>query len=308
MSEKKNYFNNTKVANLIQRFDDLTKDYNISELGEKHKDVTSYIVFPSNGIQDLNYSLNRFDLAVMDAIYTIYQRGKEGFTLEMVADTIFGKEIKYRKDATSKLDQISASIDKLATIRVQIDFNQVMMTLDPSLRNGRESDEKADRYIIKDNLLHIREIRKVSQVKKEEKVWYVLGCKPILHEYAEKLGRIISVPTHILSISGIREDIDFALVKQEIIKEIEIMKNKNNNYVSRSISYEWEHGEKKGGLLYRLGINKNQYKNDVQWRKRKSRLNEQVRTVLDHLVEVGYITGYRFNHSGKSTTGVEIDL
>ena len=245
----------------------------------------------------------------MDAIYTLYKRGKDKFTPEMIADTIFGKEVKYSKESTSKLDQISDAINKLACIRVEINFKDVMMTIDPSLRLKIQAGEKSENeYIIKDQLLEIREITIKSKVKKEKKTLYLLKGKPILYEYAEQLGRIISVPTEILVLPGVREDLDFALVKQEIVKEIELMKNPNNRYVTRTITYEWEHGDKSGGLLYRLGIDKNKYKNDIQWRKRKSRLNEQIKIILDHLIEIDYIKGYDFNYNGKAVVGFNIEL
>jgi hypothetical protein len=217
----------------------------------------------------------------------------------MVADAMFGKEVKYRKDVTSKLDKIFESIEKLASIRIRIDYTSVMRAKNPKLKG---------KLIVIGSMLPVTCYWKVSNVKERDKIAYKIDRKPVLYEYAEQLGRIVSVPANLFSIYGVREDIEFALVKQELIKEIELMKNENNKYTSTDIVYEWEHGDRHGGLIERLGIDKSKYKNDVQWRKRKSRLNEQVKIVLDHLTEVNYIKGHKFKQSGRTITGVSIVL
>jgi hypothetical protein len=299
VTETRNYFNNTKVANHIIKFNDLNRDFAISEFGKQDDDVCSYITFAANDQQSLQCTLTRFDLAIMDTVYTLLRRGRECFTLEMVADTLFGKEVKYRKDATSKLDKIFESIEKLASIRIRIDYTSVMKAKNPKTKG---------KLIIIGSLLPVTCYWKVSNVKERDKIAYRIDRKPVLYEYAEQLGRIISVPSNVFSIYGAREDIEFALVKQELIKEIELMKNDRNKYLSTDIVYEWEHGERHGGFIERLGIDKNKYKTDVQWRKRKSRLNEQIGIILDHLVDIDYIKGHKFKKSGRAITGVSIIL
>ena len=72
--------------------------------------------------------------------------------------------------------------------------------------------------------------------------------------------------------------------------------------------YEWENGERSGGFASRVGLFKENYANDTQWRKRKVKLTDQIRTVLDHLVNIEFIKGYSFVKNGKTVTGVAIDI
>ena len=85
-------------------------------------------------------------------------------------------------------------------------------------------------------LLPIEGVVQVSKVKKNKITKYHFIKKPILYEYAERLGRIISVPSEIMKIPNLRNTTLNITMKQEIIKTIAIMKNKNNHYSSQDIT------------------------------------------------------------------------
>lgn len=299
MSEKKNYFNNTKVANQMVRFVDLTQEIDVSEFGTDKFNIASKVSFECDDLQDLRSKISRFDLMVMDAAYTILMNGKKDFSLEAIANVMTGKEVSFDKKTSTKLNEIQASIKRLKKIFINIDYTDVM----------REKGEinGTDRYIVNGSLMPVKTHYKISRVAHQSKIKYEMDQKPVLYEYAENLGRVISVPSHVLSLPGIREDTDFIVIKQELIKEIEIMRNNGNNYRNREISYEWTHGEKSGGFASRVGLYKENYANEKQWQKRKVKLTEQIKTILEHLVEVKFIKGYEFVKTGKSVTGVKID-
>ena len=220
MAEKRNYFNNTKVANSIGTLSDLSGTFAILELGKNKPNVNSYIDFTTDDLKELssNIRLTRFDLVVMDAAYTIMKHGNSTFTPEMIANTIAGKPVKFDKNTSKKLDEITKTIEKLASIRVRIDGTDVM-------RAKRKINDK-ELFVITSNLLPVNGYYYLSKIKGESRVAFKFLSKPVLYEYAEALGRVISVPSKLLTIEGVREDNDFYVIKQELIKEIEIMKNK----------------------------------------------------------------------------------
>lgn len=298
MSITRSYFNNTKVANVIMKIEDFSQDIAIMEYGKKKQDVCSYINFESNDLKELK-SITRFDLMVMDAVYTIQTSGRNRFTLEMLANTIAGKEISLDKNTSTKLKAIKASMDKLKKIYINIDYTSIMR------ENGKISQD--EEYIKNGSLMPITTYTLRSQVKRKTKTAYEVLDKPVLYEYAETLGRIISVPSKILTLDGVREDTDFLAIKQQLVKEIEIMRNAKNNYRNREIKYEWANGQP-GGFAERVGLKKENYSNDIQWKKRKVKLTEQLKTILDHLVSVKFIKGYDFIKEGKSIVGIAIKL
>jgi hypothetical protein len=300
VKEKKNYFNNTKVANCMSRFVDLTQDIYVSEFGKGKSNIPSKVCFEANELSDLQSKISRFDLMVMDAAYTILVNGGGKFSLEMLANVMVGKEVSFDKKTSTKLNEIQKSINKLKRIYINIDYTDLM------IEKGKI--KPGDKFIVNGSLMPVKTYYITSHVKHQTKVVYEIIQKPVLYEYAENLSRVISVPSHILAIPGVREDNDFIAIKQELIKEIELMRSGNNNYRSREITYEWEHGERSGGFAARVGLNKENYANDKQWNKRKVKLTEQIRTVLDHLVEIQFIKGYSFTKKGKSVVGVSIEL
>lgn len=294
---KNHYFNNTKVVNEIAKMEEFEQEMKVSEFGKK-KGLFSYINFEAEDIENMG-PITRFDIMVMDAVYTLAKHGRKKFTLEMLANTIAGKEVSLDKGTSTKLASIKASMNKLKTIYVNIDYTGIM----------RESGKIAqdEEYIKNGSLMPITTYTLKSQVQRKTKTAYEILGTPILYEYAESLGRIVSVPSAIMTLDGIREDTDFLAIKQQLIKEIQIMKNPNNRYTSREIRYEWS-GGKKGGFAQRVGLSHNNYSNDIQWKKRKVKLTSQVETILLHLVDVNFIDGYEFIKEGKSIVGVMIDV
>ena len=114
---KKSYFNNTKVANVMMKVEDFSQDLAVLEFGKKKPDICSYINFEAADISELK-SISRFDLMVMDAVYTLHTCGRTKFTLEMLANMIAGKEVSLDSNTSSKLKDIKKSMDKLKTVYI----------------------------------------------------------------------------------------------------------------------------------------------------------------------------------------------
>ena len=86
------------------------------------------------------------------------------------------------------------------------------------------------------------------------------------------------------------------------------MKNKNNNYHSRDIIYEWKHGQEVGGLFERIGLHKENYATPQSWAKKKSRVHKDVGKILANYQKDGTIKGYAELVRGKSKVGYRIEL
>lgn len=295
----RNYFNNSKVANSIGKFPDLNAPFQISEYGRNKKNLVSYVNFDANNVDLLGSTLSRYELAVMDATYTILMNGKKSFTPEQIANVMTGKEVK-TSDMSSNIKQIAQTIERLSMIRIKIDYTDIM----------RETGKikPTQKMVVTGYLMPVTGIYILSQVKRQDKIEYRFDRKPVLYEYAENLGRVISVPQELLRLEGVNENTEFVVLKQELIKEIAIMKNEKNNYSSRDITYEWDKKNQSGGLFNRIGITKDNFKNAAQWAKKRCKLHSQVLLILNSLVEKEYIKGYTIKKEGKSITGVHIDL
>lgn len=299
MQTKRNYFNNSKVANSIGKLPDLSTPCQISEFGKNKSNLVSYVNFDSKNVDLQGSSLSRYEMAVMDAAYTILMNGKNHFTPEQIANIMTGKEVKV-SDMSTNIKQIAETIERLSMIRIKIDCTDVMREKGVIKPNAK--------MVVTGYLMPVTGIYVSSQVKKMDKIEYRFDRKPVLYEYAEYLGRVISVPHSLLRIEGINESTEFVVLKQEIIKEIAIMKNENNRYNSRDIIYEWDKKSATGGLFSRIGITKENFKNSSQWAKKRCKLHSQVILILDSLVEKKYISEYSIKKEGKTITGVSIQF
>lgn len=296
----RNYFNNTKIINKISEIEDLMSKIQINEFGKRKSDIVTYLDFNASNKALLSEPISQFEVVVMDAIYTLNLNGKILFTSEMVANVIAGKEVGKDKNSSMRFKMIDEAIMRLSCIRVSIDCSE---NLKKYLAKVPDLEARHNDYVLPIEFLTIK-----SRIKKIDKTIYHLKDVPILYLYAEAMGRIVSVPTELMSIPNTREDVLFSVLKREIVKTIAIMKNKKNNYSSRVISYEWKDGEEVRGLFDRIGIKKDDYANDSQWRKKKSKINTMIAQILDHLVNEQYIDGYDFNKKSGSITGVFIDI
>jgi hypothetical protein len=300
VKENNNYFNNSKAANSMIKFEDLKQTFAISEFGKNRSNVVSYIDFASKDLQNLDSTISRFELAVMDAVYTLLINGRQSFTPEMVANIMTGKEVGKDKNNSTKFEEIVTAVERLSLIRINIDCTDIARekgTIDPRAK-----------CILSGYLMPVTGYYILSPVKKENKIAYKLDRKPVLYEYAEMMGRVIKVPSKVLAIEGVREDTLFTILKQEIIKEIETMKNSKNQYMTRDVTYEWSSGSRDGGLFSRIGLKEEDYANNAQWRKRKCKINKQVSVILDHLIDTNYISAYQFNKDKGTIIGFHVEL
>ena len=297
----RNYFNNTKVVNKISKIEDLMERVHVGEFGKKKPDVVTCIDFKASDAALLSSPISQFEIVVMDAIYTLSISGKKAFTAEMIANVIAGKEVGKDKNKSTRFNDIVKAMERLSFIRATIDFSS--MAKEKCLLNAPDIETKISGYV-----LPIIELRIKSRVKKIDKAIYTLDGTPILYKYAESIGRIVSVPASLLAIPGSREDILFSVLKREVIKDVALMKNKKNNYLTRTISYEWGDDGEGRGLFERIGLKREAYANEGQWRKKKSKINTMISQIMDHLVNENYIKGYNFNKRGGSITGVKVEI
>ena len=150
---------------------------------------------------------------------------------------------------------------------------------------------------------------------KEKKVIFKITSVPILYEYAEKAKRIAKIPNKALNVPSNRT-VEDEVLTQIIGKKISRLKNRNNRYNAKNITYEYFVYEKdeytdvskrvRKGLFKDLGICREQYTTDSAWSKRKSKIHTQVGKILQNFVDTHQIKGYVEIKDGIKIIGYEI--
>lgn len=238
-------------------------------------------------------NITLYDLAVMDAVYTLYCNGCAAFTPEMVARVMSGDLKAYIK--SQKAGSITRSLRKLAFIRITLDCTEEYKARGIKIR----ADGSA---LFTDYLLPMSEI----QLKAVNGDTYLDGFSvkevPILYDYAKRIGKIASVPTSLLDIPGVSDTDDGILVKRYLIQRIEELKRARNKSELKEIIYY--DSETKQGALSDLWYDE-EFKNV---RDKKAKLHKLVIKALESFISEKYIREYRVITEGKSVIGVEIEV
>ena len=288
----KSSFNNTKAMGLVPSITMLDEQYTIRENSKKKKNEYAMLTFTSEEVDILDRKLDRFDIAIMDTVYSMFISGKDTFTLDALANELSKKEIKLNnlpegvnaKDCldTFYYETLNRRLERMRLINVKLNCGS-MTSID-----GTQLYEDV---VVEGYLLPIEKVSYTTRAAKQRKIKYKVIKKPLLYDYAEKLGRIITIPSRMLEIEGVRNSQENILLKQEIAKRIKLMTDVNNGYNTNEISYYYLSGKEPKGLLPIIGIKKEDYTNN-SWRNKINKVHKVVGEILEALKQKGFIKDY----------------
>ena len=287
-------FNISRVAKYICTTGGLVNSENPTELVTvpSKNAIVILNLWNDKDIELSSHNVTLYDLAVMDSVYTLYKSGCISFTPEMVARVMAGDAKAYIKP--QKAGAITRSLRKLALIRITIDCTEEYLARGINLRAG-------DVATFTDYLLPLSEV----QLKAVNGETYMNGFSvkevPILYDYAERTGKIVSVPTALLEIEDISDTDDGILTKRYLIQRIEeIKKARNKADINEIIYYDPD----KKSMISELWYN-SEIKNI---RDKKATLHKMVMKILDSFKRENYIKDYEVLTEGRSIIGVEITI
>lgn len=292
---EKEDLNMSKVATFISTTGGLVDAENPTEL----------ITIPSKNVivtvdlqrdQDVSLSshnITLYDLAVMDSVYTLYKNKCSSFTPEMVARVMSGNP---KADVTpQKAGAVTRSLRKLALIRITLDCTEEYKARGIKIRSGGKA-------LYTDYLLPMSEVQLKAVNGEVYLNGFALKEVPVLYDYAERIGRIASVPTRLLNVPGINDTDDGILIKRYLIQKIEELKKaRNKSELKKIIYYD---SDIKQGAMTDLWYDEN-YQNP---RDKKAKLHKMILKALESFKKEKYVKTYKVLTKGKSIIGVEIEV
>lgn len=283
------YMNNTKIARIIS-----TKDITADELEAMMQveisvgdNVINLVdLWTDKNITLSNYNITQFDMAVMDAAFTILCAGNNLITVEWIAKVLSGNP--KQRITEQKIKHIQKSMDKLACIRIKIDCQD-------ELNNRKDTKGKIKKFIYESYLLPISKVEAKYEANGKEIIAYHILETPALYKYAELVHQIVDVPEELLETQDYFSDTEEAiLIKRYIVKRVAQITSKNH-LCSNKISFLWydnkaAEDDKERGLFPELGYKPENYKD---WSQKRKQINQIVKGTLDSLVDNDTIQGYK---------------
>lgn len=268
------YMNNTKISRILS-----TKPIPIEDVASELKiPINDKIINLVDIWRDENITLStnnitQFDMAVMDAAYTIMCSGYMVITAEWIARVLSGNP--NQKITPQKVGAIRRSIDKLRSVHIKIECKD-------EINARRDTKGKIDKFVYESYLLPLDKIEARYEANGKEIVAYPVLIKPALYRYAEIVHQIVDVPAELLDTHNEFRDTDEAiLIKRYVIKRVaQIVKKNNLN--SNKISFLWYDKDIKEerGLFPELGY----VPDDTDaWRDKKRKINKIVKLTLQSL-------------------------
>ena len=171
---KKEYLNNSKVANYISTQNNLfSNTLQLTTMPRKNIFVTVDLSADEN-LALSSPNITQYDMAVMDAVYTLLVNGAVAFTPEMVVRIMSGnfeQDVKPQKSGA-----VTKSLRKLSLIRISIDCTSEL--------RARKKIEKDQSVKLTSYLMPLREVDIRSANHQTIMKGFQLLEKPVLYTYA----------------------------------------------------------------------------------------------------------------------------
>ena len=280
---------NNKLANKITKDIVDEGEFNLVVSGKKAKQevLTKVMLYYDENKIKLSgrEKFMPYDREVYDGVVSLYEAGNELITPTMVYRAMNGL-IETEKISPQALETVEKSLDKSRFIRINIDY-----TDEAKLYNKNVEKTKYEGYLLAAEKITMK-------INGQEYEGYKLLRKPILYEYAQISGQIITVPMKLLQTKdAVRSTDEVIVIRGYLLRQIEWIKNdktiRNNNNVTYQSIYD-ELG------ISRTDLDSKAYENKTR------KIRNHVKAVLYEWQGEGYILKYMEFKEGNSIKGVSI--
>lgn len=294
---QKHVIPNSKLSNSLVKDDLIGTGETWLDVGNKKSDITTRVILSYEG-DNVTFSgrqpYTEYDRQVYDGVCSLYEYGDECHIF--TAAQAYRAMVNDTDTDTPSPQQIGAvtkSLDKMRFIRARIDCTEELTRRKLSLDGEQITGGKIDTYLLA--------LEKVEVLTGTQKVAaYKMIKKPILYEYSQHTGQVITTEAALLDIrdktgARISNTERRIAVKGYLLRRVAVMKGKQGKKQSHNILYESLYSDACPDM-------------NTDDKKEKRRIRQYVQDVLEHFKREHYIKGYEEYRTGRAITGVEIRL
>jgi len=280
---------NNKLANKMTK-DIVDKgEFNLAVSGRKaKKEVFTKVMlaYDDEHIKLSGQKYTPYDREVYDGVVTLYEAGNSIITPAMVYRAMNGLT-ETDKVSSQAIETVVKSLDKIMFIKITIDYTE----------EAKLYNKNVEKTSYMGNLLAAEKI--TVKINSEEREGYRIYRKPILYEYAQISGQIITVPIKVLQTKdAVRSTDEVIIIRGYLLRQIEWMRNTKTTR-SDTITYQGIYEELE---ISKIVLDKKAYE------KKTAKIRGHIKAILDEWKEQGYIIDYAEWKDGNKITGVKIML
>lgn len=280
---------NNKLANEISK-DFLNAgeiELRVSKLKAKKEITTKAMLFYK--IENVSLAgkakFTPYDREVYDGVTTLYEAGNEVITPTMVYRAMNGM-IDQEYVSSQAIEAVTESLDKSMRTILKIDYLQ-----------EAQAYRKDCKATYEGYLLACEKVTVTTGGTTQEA--YKLLRKPILYEYAQVSGQILSVPIKLLQTKkAVRSTDEVIVIRGYLLRQIEGMKShtftRNNKITFESV--------------YSVLDISTEHCSEAMYKKKTHIIRQHVEALLSEWINQGYIKKHMQYKEGKSIKGVIITL
>lgn len=229
-------------------------------------------------IYDKDKRFTPYDRTVHNAVCSLLEAGNNNFTPEQVYRCMNGLEDS-QYVSPQAVGAITKSIDKSRRIYAWVDYGNEAKAYNKNIGN----------CIVEDYILSAKKITLEAGGKRV--TGYKLNTKPILYQYAQVTGQVLTVPSILLNTKDIiRSTPEVTIIREYLIRRIEVMKrnskNQSNNILFQSVNEEIGHPD--------------------PTKQKAEKIRDTIKKLLDKFIELKYIKDFEFYKEGRAFKGVKI--
>ena len=279
---------NNKLANKITKdiVDEGQIDLIVSGKKAKKEILTKVMLYyDENKIQiSGREKFMPYDREVYDGVVSLYEAGNELITPAMVYRAMNGLT-ETDKVSPQALESVEKSLDKSMSIKITIDY-----TDEAKLYNKDVEETTFTGHLL-------TSVKTRVKINGEAREAYRIYRKPILYEYAQISGQIITVSSKLLQTKdAVRSTDEVIVIRGYLLRQVEWIKSDKSNR-SDNITYQGIYDELK---ILKFDLGEQAYKDKTK------KIRSHVRAILNEWVDEGYILKYVEYKEGKTIMGVTV--
>lgn len=252
------------------------------------REAVDLAIIASGEVDAAKMHIEAYDLAVMDAIYTLHYYRQDIVTVIMIQRVLSGDMCQ--EVTLSQKRKIKDSVDKLSMLTVYVDIEDIAQK--------RRWDVKTKR---KGKLLPVTRQKCRTNNGRIVDGYMIRDC-PIICWITQMMRQIVSVPIGFMDLQ-LPNTTQYILLQRYLLRRIMMMRNGNNGVVSNRIRFAYDRTDN-NGLLDAVDIYPQDY---ISWRKKKHDIRKCIVRILDAMIDRQIINQYHEYYENSKFCGYEID-